>query len=139
MVMAAAVGDLRFARCYAGKLPKGELPRELTMEQTPDILATLAGGKRPGQVFVGFAAETGDVEVRGLAKLRRKGMDYVVVNDVARPEIGFASRDNAVVVLDGQGGRWPFPRADKVTIARQILTLVADRSGISRPVSGTVA
>jgi phosphopantothenoylcysteine decarboxylase/phosphopantothenate--cysteine ligase len=139
LVMAAAVGDLRFARCYTGKLPKGELPRELAVEETPDILATLAAAKRPGQVFVGFAAETGDAEAHGLAKLRRKGMDYVVVNDVAQPGIGFASRDNAVVVLDGRGGRWPFPRADKVTIARQILTLVADRSGIARPVSGTVA
>jgi phosphopantothenoylcysteine decarboxylase/phosphopantothenate--cysteine ligase len=139
LVMAAAVGDLRFARCFSGKLPKGDLPRELAVEETPDILAGLAAGKRPGQVFVGFAAETGDAEAHGLAKLHRKGMDYVVVNDVARPGIGFASRDNAVVVLDGKGGRWPFPRADKLTIARQILTLVAERSGIARPVSGTVA
>jgi phosphopantothenoylcysteine decarboxylase/phosphopantothenate--cysteine ligase len=139
LVMAAAVGDLRFARCFAGKLPKGDLPRELVVEETPDILATLAAGKRPGQVFVGFAAETGDVEAHGLAKLHRKGMDYVVVNDVAQPGIGFASHDNAVVVLDGQGGRWPLPRRDKTTIARQILTLVADQSGIARPVSGTVA
>jgi phosphopantothenoylcysteine decarboxylase/phosphopantothenate--cysteine ligase len=139
LVMAAAVGDLRFARCFAGKLPKGDLPRELAVEETPDLLATLANRKRPGQVFVGFAAETGDAEAHGLAKLRRKGMDYVVVNDVAQPGIGFASRDNAVVVLDGQGGRWPLPRADKLTIARQTLTLVADRSGIARPVSGTVA
>jgi len=128
LVMAAAVGDLRFARTFPGKLPKGELPHDLPVEETPDLLATLAAGKRPGQLFVGFAAETGEVEARGLAKLQRKGMDYVVVNDVSEPGIGFASRDNAVVVLDGEGGRWPFPRADKLTIARQILTLVAERS-----------
>jgi phosphopantothenoylcysteine decarboxylase/phosphopantothenate--cysteine ligase len=136
LVMAAAVGDLRFARTFVGKLPKGELPHELTVEETPDLLATLAAGKRPGQLFIGFAAETGDVEARGLAKLHRKGMDYVVVNDVARPGIGFASRDNAVVVLDGAGGRWPLPRADKLAIARQVLTLVAEQSRLG---SGRIA
>ncbi len=121
LVMAAAVGDLRFPAPLPGKCPKGELPAALTVEATPDLLATLAAERRPGQLFVGFAAESGDIEAHALAKLRRKGMDLVVANDITAPGIGFASPDNAATLLDGDGGRWELPRTDKRTLARQIL------------------
>jgi len=124
-VMAAAVGDLRFPHRLPGKLPKGELPAALAVEETPDLLAALAAHKRPGQLFIGFAAESGDVEGHALAKLKRKGMDLVVANDITAPGIGFASPDNAATLLDGQGGRWEFPRTDKRTLARQILLQAA--------------
>ncbi len=127
LVMAAAVGDLRFVHRAEGKLPKGELGRSLEVEETPDLLAALAAERRPGQLFVGFAAETGDVEARALAKLRRKGIDLVVANDVSDPTIGFASEENAATLLDGEGGRWELPRADKRTLARQLLRHVARR------------
>ncbi|PIW82151.1 MAG: bifunctional phosphopantothenoylcysteine decarboxylase/phosphopantothenate--cysteine ligase CoaBC [Nitrospirae bacterium CG_4_8_14_3_um_filter_70_85] len=125
LVMAAAVGDLRFPHRLPGKLPKGELPAALAVEETPDLLAALAAHKRPGQLFIGFAAESGDVEGHALAKLKRKGMDLVVANDITAPGIGFASPDNAATLLDGQGGRWEFPRTDKRTLARQILLQAA--------------
>lgn len=121
LVMAAAVGDLRFPAPFAGKLPKGELPAALEVEVTPDLLATLAAERRPGQLFVGFAAESGDIEAHARAKLHRKGMDLVVANDITEPGIGFASTDNAATLLDGNGGRWELPRTDKYTLARQVL------------------
>ena len=121
LVMAAAVGDLRFPVPLPGKCPKGELPAALEVEETPDLLATLAADKRPAQRFIGFAAESGDIEAHALAKLRRKGMDLVVANDITVPGIGFASSDNAATLLDGDGGRWELPRTDKRTLARQIL------------------
>jgi len=121
LVMAAAVGDLRFPTRLPGKCPKGELPAVLAVEETPDLLAALAGERRPGQLFIGFAAESGDIEAHALAKLRRKGMDLVVANDITVPGIGFASPDNAATLLDGDGGRWELPRTDKRTLARQIL------------------
>ncbi|RMF80000.1 MAG: bifunctional phosphopantothenoylcysteine decarboxylase/phosphopantothenate--cysteine ligase CoaBC, partial [Nitrospirae bacterium] len=75
LVMAAAVGDLRFAEPLEGKPPKGELPRLLAVEPTPDLLATLAAERRPGQLLVAFAAEVAELEARAAAKLARKGAD----------------------------------------------------------------
>ena len=62
------------------------------LEPTPDILAGLAARRRPGQVLVGFAAETHDVLARGRRKLARKGVDLLVVNDVSAPGAGFRPR-----------------------------------------------
>jgi len=129
LVMAAAVGDLRFPEVLPGKLPKGELPAALAVEETPDLLAALAADKQPTQRFVGFAAESGDIEAHALAKLRRKGMDLVVANDITAPGIGFAAEENAATLLDGDGGRWELERTDKRTLARQILLHVARRLG----------
>jgi len=129
LVMAAAVGDLRFPALLPGKCPKGKLPAALEVEETPDLLAALAVDKLPTQRFVGFAAESGDIEAHALAKLRRKGMDLVVANDITAPGIGFASPDNAATLLDGDGGRWELPRTDKRTLARQILLHAARRLG----------
>src|SRR4029079_2468325 len=70
-----------------------------------DILAAIGAARRPGQVLVGFAAETGDGLERARAKRERKGVDLMVLNDVARPDIGFEVDDNEVVLVgpDGAG------------------------------------
>ncbi|WP_149204820.1 bifunctional phosphopantothenoylcysteine decarboxylase/phosphopantothenate--cysteine ligase CoaBC [Actinotalea subterranea] len=109
VVMAAAVADFTPARPAEHKIKKSAGDEGLTLElvRTPDVLAELATARlRPGQVVVGFAAETGDddgdVLEHGRAKARRKGADLLVVNAVG-PGLGFAVAENAVTVVDAQG------------------------------------
>ncbi|BFO19860.1 hypothetical protein SHKM778_62480 [Streptomyces sp. KM77-8] len=90
VVMAAAVADFRPAAYATGKIKKkdGQEPEPITLVRNPDILAEISGERvRAGQVIVGFAAETDDVLANGRAKLKRKGCDLLVVNEVgsARP------------------------------------------------------
>ena len=87
LVMAAAVADFRPAAAADTKLKKnGRDKLTLELERTEDILSGLAAARRPGQTLVGFAAEHGEGAVAyGRDKLARKGLDAVVVNDIARP------------------------------------------------------
>jgi phosphopantothenoylcysteine decarboxylase/phosphopantothenate--cysteine ligase len=136
VVMAAAVADYRPKMPSDRKLTKGDGVPELVLEQTPDILAGLVGGRRPGQVLVGFAAETGDAVERGRRKLRRKGVDLLVVNDVTAPGAGFDHDTNAVTILSAAGADdLEVPLSSKSTVAEAILDRVAgllDHPGAER-------
>jgi phosphopantothenoylcysteine decarboxylase/phosphopantothenate--cysteine ligase len=126
LLMAAAVADYAPAEAHAGKLKKEETGEALTLElaRTPDVLGTLAARRRPGQLLVGFAAEHGDGAVtRGREKLVRKGLDAVVVNDVAAPGVGFESEENEVTVVTAASERH-IPRAAKAQVAGAILDVV---------------
>src|SRR5829696_3206007 len=106
LLMAAAVADYRPAEARAEKIKKTEAELALRLERTEDVLAALAARRRPGQVLVGFAAETGEGALAyGRDKLNRKGLDAVVVNDVARPGIGFDGAENEVTIVTGDGER----------------------------------
>ena len=87
---------------------------------TTDILAAIGAARRPGQVLVGFAAETGDGLERARAKRERKGVDLIVLNDVARADIGFEVDDNEVVLV-GPDGEEHLAKAPKAAIAAAIL------------------
>jgi phosphopantothenoylcysteine decarboxylase/phosphopantothenate--cysteine ligase len=88
------------------------------------VLSALATRRRPGQLLVGFAAETGERALEhGRAKLARKQLDAVVVNDVGAPGVGFDTPDNEVTVLTS-GAERHIPRAPKPEIARAILDAV---------------
>jgi phosphopantothenoylcysteine decarboxylase/phosphopantothenate--cysteine ligase len=99
---------------------------EVVLEPTPDILAGLAGRRTPGQVIVGFAAETHDVVERGRRKLGRKGVDLLVVNDVSAPGVGFDHDTNAVVILDADGSATEIPLTSKNAVANAVLDRVID-------------
>ncbi|HVX21780.1 MAG TPA: bifunctional phosphopantothenoylcysteine decarboxylase/phosphopantothenate--cysteine ligase CoaBC [Acidimicrobiales bacterium] len=129
VVMAAAVADYRPKAPAARKLAKEDGVPEVLLEQTPDILAGLAANRRPGQVLVGFAAETGDAVERGRRKLRRKGVDLLVVNDVTAPGAGFDHDTNAVTILDAAGGAAEVPLTSKQAVATAILDRVIDLLG----------
>jgi phosphopantothenoylcysteine decarboxylase / phosphopantothenate---cysteine ligase len=131
LLMAAAVADYRPAVAADTKLKK-DAREELviTLERTPDILSGLAAIRRTDQTVVGFAAEHGDGALAyARDKLARKGLDAIVVNDIARTEIGFEGSDNEVTIVTAAGERH-VPRASKAEIARAILEAVGDlRSG----------
>jgi len=131
LLMAAAVADYRPAVAADTKLKKDE--REelvVALERTPDILSSLAAIRRADQTVVGFAAEHGEGALAyGRDKLARKGLDAVVVNDIARADIGFEGSDNEVTIVTAAGERH-VPRASKAEVARAILEAVAAlRSG----------
>ncbi len=112
LIMAAAPADFRPAERGDSKLSREEGARSLELQPTADIVAGVAAGRRPDQTVIGFAAEHGDGAVeRGRAKLARKGLDAVVVNDISRTDIGFDSSDNEVTIVlaDGESdvGRRP--------------------------------
>ena len=99
-------------------------------EPTADILAALAEQKRPGQMLVGFAAETERVRDQARAKLRGKGLDLLVANDVSAPGAGFEHDTNRVVVLDATGNEQDVPLTDKREVARIVFdAVVAHRKG----------
>ncbi len=124
VVMAAAVADFRPKRSAGAKLSKEEGIPELVLEPTPDILAGLAARRRPGQVLVGFAAETHDALDRGRRKLARKGVDLLVVNDVSAPGAGFDHDTNAVVILEADGSTLEIPLTSKDAVANAVLDRV---------------
>jgi len=125
LLMAAAVADFAPAETTDGKIKKGDRD-ELTVRLAPttDVLAGLAAERRPGQTLVGFAAEHGAGALENArAKLERKQLDAVVLNDVSQPEIGFDTLDNEVTVVTA-GGEQPVPRASKPVVASAILDSV---------------
>ena len=124
VVMAAAVADFR-PKAPAEQKVHG-VP-ELVLEPTPDILAGLVAARRPGQVLVGFAAETEDPVDRGRRKLEKKGVDLLVVNDVSAPGAGFDHDTNEVTILESTGGTTVVPLCSKREVADAVLDRVVAR------------
>ncbi len=132
VVMAAAVADFRPAARHPGKLarraPRAGAPAEgltLALVANPDLLATLGAHRRGATPFlVGFAAETGltadQLVARATAKLREKGCDLVVANDVGQPGLGFGSDENAVTLVHADGATTALGPASKVALAEQV-------------------
>jgi phosphopantothenoylcysteine decarboxylase/phosphopantothenate--cysteine ligase len=120
LVMAAAPADFRPV-AIEGKLDREAGGLTLELESTDDIVAAVAAGRRPDQTVVGFAAEHGEGAVeRGRAKLARKGLDAVVVNDISRTDIGFDSSENEVTIVLPDGER-EVGRRPKADVAAAIL------------------
>jgi len=121
VVMAAAVADYRPAETLEEKRPKDDGPWRLELEPTQDVLKALTAEGANGRVVVGFAAETGtDGLSRAREKRTAKKADLIVYNDVSRPEIGFDSRENEVVLISDRGDR-SVARASKHQVAVEIL------------------
>jgi phosphopantothenoylcysteine decarboxylase / phosphopantothenate---cysteine ligase len=125
LLMSAAVADFAPAAPANGKLKKSQRERlELVLVATADILAGLAAKRRQDQTLVGFAAEHGAGAVEtARAKLADKGLDALVVNDIARADIGFDVDANEVTILS-LGGDRHVPRASKALVAQAILDTV---------------
>ncbi len=126
LVMTAAVADYRPAAPHAHKMKKAEGDLALPLTRTTDILAHVAG--LPGRAdrrVVGFAAETDDVEGHARAKLDRKGLDWIIANDVGRAGVGFGRGDNEGLLLGREGERHVISRCDKARFAARIVSLLS--------------
>ncbi|QQQ74480.1 bifunctional phosphopantothenoylcysteine decarboxylase/phosphopantothenate--cysteine ligase CoaBC [Saccharothrix sp. 6-C] len=129
LVMAAAVADFRPVDLVQHKIKKTDRdPDPVALTRNPDILAELVAARRPGQVVVGFAAETGDADTGvldyGRAKLERKGCDWLVVNAVGDGR-AFEVEDNAGWLLSADGAETPIPHGSKARLASALWDAVA--------------
>jgi phosphopantothenoylcysteine decarboxylase / phosphopantothenate---cysteine ligase len=124
VIMAAAVADFRPKVATESKLHKADGVPDLVLEATPDILAGLGRRRRPGQVLVGFAAETDQVAERARSKLDDKRVDLIVANDVSAAEVGFDHDTNAVTIFGPDGSVFEVPLSTKDEVADAILDRV---------------
>jgi len=126
LLMAAAVGDFRPAKTADRKIRREETPSlDLELEPIPDLVASLAGDPALATVFrVGFAAEDSKLDAKAAEKLKRKGLQAIVANDISRRDIGFGSEYNAGVLLFADGSRHELEKATKREMADKILDLV---------------
>src|SRR3989442_10547967 len=135
VLKAAAVADYRPEARARVKIKKETLRKAalkqrsadrailLRLQPTPDILEELGRRKKPGQVLVGFAAETGDLESNALRKLRKKNLDLVVANRIGQEGEGFEADTNRALVIDRSGGRTELPLMSKESMAAAMLDL----------------
>jgi phosphopantothenoylcysteine decarboxylase / phosphopantothenate---cysteine ligase len=134
VIKAAAVADYRVERPSATKIKSGGKRDgwSLDLVPNPDILKELAQ-KKGGAFLVGFAAETNDVRAHAADKLRAKGIDLLVANDVSQHGIGFEADDNQVILLDRWGGALDLPRMTKIQVAHAILDRVLALRAAPKP------
>ena len=121
LIMAAAVADFRPKSVARDKLKRSGSGLKLELESTPDIIATLRGDF----VKVGFAAETTNMVESAAEKLKQKGLDLIVANDVAASDSGFGADTNRVTIIDREGIVEALPLLSKREVADRILDNVA--------------
>lgn len=133
VIQAAAPADYRFETTYDQKLKKtGDNERlTFTMVENPDIAAAVGAKKMPGQVLVGFAAETQSVLENAKKKLAKKNLDMIVANDVTAPGAGFGV-DTNIVTLVTADGETSLPLMSKADVADAILDKIAELRGLNR-------
>ena len=129
LVMAAAPADFRPSSPSDGKRPRTDGALAIPMVPTGDVLDATRGVRKPGSTMVGFALETGDALAKGLAKLERKGLDLIVVNDALEPGAGFEKDTNRVALLGRDGTRQILPLQSKREVADAILDRVEQTLG----------
>jgi len=126
LVAAAAVADQRPEACAPEKVKKVEGPETLVLVRTPDVLATLAAARRPGQWLLGFAAESEGHLANATAKLQRKHLDAILVNDVAAGR-GFGPQANTLTPVTAAGAEAPLGPLAKDQLAQAVVQWWADR------------
>ena len=129
LIMAAAPADFRPSSPSDAKRPRVDGALAIPMEPTGDVLDSTRGVRKPGSLMVGFALETGDALAKGLAKLERKGLDLIVVNDALEPGAGFEKDTNRVALLGRDGTRQILPLQSKREVAEAILDRVEQTIG----------
>jgi phosphopantothenoylcysteine decarboxylase/phosphopantothenate--cysteine ligase len=124
VLKAAAVADYRPAATASEKVKKDQIDLSLTLAANQDILLELGHRKRPGQILVGFAAETRDLEAAGRKKLAAKNLDLIAVNNVKADNTGFEADTNQLLLLSAGGGSELLPLASKSKVADMLLDRV---------------
>jgi phosphopantothenoylcysteine decarboxylase/phosphopantothenate--cysteine ligase len=121
LIMTAAILDYRPQQTAPMKVKKRDLRMQVEMDPVPDILASLAGMRRPGQVLVGFAAETDQLERHARDKLESKGADFIIANLVGGESCAFGSDFNSVQVYSHHEEVLQFGPLSKALLAEKLI------------------
>ena len=121
LIMAAAVSDFKAESYESSKIKKNKQTSNLILVPNTDILMELSKIKKEHQVFVGFAAETNDVEENAVKKLNAKNLDMIVANDVSRSDIGFDSVYNEVTIYYRDGKKEKLDKMLKSTLSHMLI------------------
>jgi len=122
LVMAAAVADYRPTKTAKDKIKKGEVGLTLELEPTPDILSSVKGNF----IKVGFAAESSNLMENAKQKLKQKGLDLIVANDITASDSGFGTDTNRVTIIDRKGKVDSLPLIPKREVADKVLNRLAE-------------
>jgi phosphopantothenoylcysteine decarboxylase/phosphopantothenate--cysteine ligase len=125
VIMAAAVSDFRPLQISDRKIKKEDAGETLLLSRTEDILLELgkAGGER---LLIGFAAETDNLELNALKKLKDKHLDMIIVNDLLKDGSGFGTDTNAVTIIDRTLKRTELPTMPKAAIAQHLMNAISE-------------
>lgn len=129
VIATAAVADYRPKIVHTQKIKKKDEVMKIELVKNPDVLKLVGENKQSHQTIIGFAAETEKVLENAWEKLERKNLDFIVVNDVSKPDIGFDQDKNEVVILDKNGNQYALAKMDKVHIANHIIDTVLRSQG----------
>jgi phosphopantothenoylcysteine decarboxylase/phosphopantothenate--cysteine ligase len=129
LIMAAAPADFRPRKAARMKLPRADGAASITLEPTPDILITTQGSRKKGSIIVGFALETGNDTEKAQAKLEKKKLDLIVLNDALEPGAGFEVDTNRVTIIGRGDAPRVLPLLSKREVADAILDAVEARLG----------
>jgi phosphopantothenoylcysteine decarboxylase / phosphopantothenate---cysteine ligase len=129
IIKAAAVADYRPETAHVHKLKKENITKELILQRNPDILLELGKRKKPGQILVGFAAESTNFQEEGQRKLQSKNLDLIEANDISGDTTGFEVDSNQLMVISATGME-TLPHTTKLHSANLLLdrvrTLIPD-------------
>lgn len=123
-ILSAAVADYRPSVQADKKIKRTEDNMTIELEANPDIAATLGAAKRKGQLLGGFALETNDGEANARLKLKKKNLDFIVLNSLEDKGAGFAVDTNKVTIIDDEGAA-EYPLKSKSEVARDIVAHLA--------------
>ena len=133
IVKAAAVGDYRPKEFSAEKIKRGgKNSLVVQFEQNPDIAATIGARKKPGQVLIGFAAESHALEKNAAEKLVSKNLDFIVANRITGPDGAFGSEHNTIHILDQKGGKETFS-GSKEEVAWRLWDFILEAGSAGAP------
>lgn len=130
VIMAAAVADYTPAETASSKLKKQEGEITLRLRRTPDILATLGQEKQNGQILVGFAMETDDGFANAQDKLKRKNLDWIVLNNLREPGAGFGTGTNRVTLMHRDGSHETLPLMPKSEVAETLMARIVENEAL---------
>ncbi len=120
-IMAAAVADFTPVDKADQKVKRGKDNWTIELKPNPDIAASLGKIKKPHQILVGFALETNDEEKNASLKLKKKNLDFIILNSLQEKGAGFGVDTNKITILDANGQKTPYSLKSKKEVAEDIV------------------